>query len=121
MGRSQKILTVTLWGVLVLAMVAVIGAGVLDKVRKVSKPAEPLPILFMVPSFTLTDQNAQPFGDKQLAGHVWIADFIFTQCAGPCPLMTMAMSKLQKSIPDKSVRLVTITADPIHDTPAVLK
>jgi cytochrome oxidase Cu insertion factor (SCO1/SenC/PrrC family) len=121
MGRSQKILTVTLWGMLVLAMVAVIGAGVLEKVRPASKPADPLPVLYAAPSFTLTDQNGQPFRDKQLAGHVWIADFIFTQCAGPCPQMTMEMSRLQKSIPDKSVRLVTITADPAHDTPAVLK
>jgi len=118
MGQAQKILTVTLWGVLVLVMVAVIGAGAWDRWRK---PAEELPILYDAPPFALTDQDAKPFTDKQLAGHVWVADFIYTHCAGPCPLMTAEMAKLQKAIGDPGIRFTSFSVDPIHDTPGVLK
>ncbi len=38
-----------------------------------------------VPSFQLVNQNGQPFGSAQLAGKIWIADFIYTTCPGPCP------------------------------------
>ena len=32
-----------------------------------------------VPSFQLVNQNGQPYGSAQLAGKIWIADFIFHQ------------------------------------------
>lgn len=118
MGKPQKIFTVTLWGALVLAMVAVIGAGVAERWR--SKPVD-LPILYDAPAFSLIDQNGQPFTDQHLAGHPWIADFIYTQCAGPCPLMTSQMAGLQNAIHDPAVRFISISVDPTHDTPAVLK
>jgi len=38
------------------------------------------PILGGLPAFTLTDQRGQPFGSRELAGKVWVADFIFTAC-----------------------------------------
>lgn len=118
MGKAQKIFMVTLWGALVLAMVAVIGAGVADRWRR--KPVD-LPVIFPAPAFSLTDQDGKPFTDKQLAGRPWISDFVFTQCAGPCPLMTSAMARLQTAVHDSSVRFVTVSVDPTHDTPAVLK
>src|SRR6266571_9223323 len=37
-----------------------------------------------VPSFQLTNQNGQSFGSPQLAGKIWIADFVYTTCPGPC-------------------------------------
>src|SRR5204862_7170014 len=40
-----------------------------------------------LPSFELVNQDAQRFGSTQLAGRIWIADFIFTSCPGPCPLI----------------------------------
>jgi protein SCO1/2 len=123
MGRTQKILTVTLWGILVLAMVAAIGAGVADRMHKMPPlpPAAALDVLFDAPAFSLTDQNAKPASSQDLRGHVWIADFIFTQCASICPLMTQQMAQLQHSIPDSSVRMVSFSVDPTHDTPEVLK
>src|SRR5262249_25796619 len=51
----------------------------------------------------------------------WLADIIFTRCAGPCPEMTRRMAKLQAAIPAaQPVKLVTLTTDPDHDTPSVL-
>ena len=85
--------------------------------------SSPLPSLGLIPDFTLTDQSNQLFNSAQaLRGRVWIADFIFTHCPGPCPRMTSQMRKIQDAInPDENIRLVSITVDPKRDTPDVLK
>src|SRR5687767_2217231 len=49
---------------------------------------KPLPVLFTLPEFTLTDQLGKPFGTADLQGKVWIADFIFTSCPTRCPALT---------------------------------
>ena len=129
MSRSQKILTTALWGLLVLVMVSVIGAGWWKRephageigslhVEPGPKPGE---VLFPVPSFALTDQNDQPITDQSLRGKPWVAAFIFTNCAGPCPMMSANMRKLQQRVPHRDLRLVSFTVDPQRDTPAVLK
>ena len=74
-----------------------------------------------VPSFQLTNQNGQPFGSVQLAGKIWIADFIFTTCPGPCPMISTRMSELQKPLQKTDVHLVSFTVDPEKDTPEVLR
>lgn len=116
MDRNQKIITGVLWGVLVVAMLGVIGTGLWARFRP-----EPLPVLYEGPSFSLTDQDGKPFGSEQLRGKVWIADFIFTHCPGACPVMTMKMSGLQRAVPDRDVHFVSFTVDPERDTPAALK
>lgn len=72
-----------------------------------------------VPDFTLTDRSGRTVSRTDLAGKVWIADFIFTSCAGTCPSMTANMSKLQKILP-RDIRLVSFTVDPTRDTAKVL-
>jgi protein SCO1/2 len=74
-----------------------------------------------VPAFQLTNQNGQPFGSAQLAGKVWIADFIYTTCPGPCPMISSRMSELQKPLGKTDVRLVSFSVDPEKDTPEVLR
>ncbi len=50
-----------------------------------------------------------------------MADFIYTTCPGPCPLITAGMAKIQNAVAnDPHVQLVTFTVDPQTDTPAVL-
>ncbi|MDQ2949786.1 MAG: SCO family protein, partial [Acidobacteriota bacterium] len=74
-----------------------------------------------VPEFQLTAQTGQPFDSKVLAGNIWVADFIFTNCPGPCPRMTSQMHQVQEAVfkmPD--VRLISFTVDPARDTPPVL-
>lgn len=74
-----------------------------------------------IPSFDLIAQNGQPFHSQALAGKIWVADFIYTTCPGPCPRMTSQMREVQDAvskIPD--VRLVSFTVDPAEDTPPVL-
>jgi protein SCO1/2 len=81
-----------------------------------------LPVMGTVPAFTLVDQQGQPFGTDALRGKVWIADFVFTRCPDVCPAITARMKALQDRLPagDDGVRLVSISVDPEHDTPAVL-
>src|SRR5213592_2048856 len=73
-----------------------------------------------VPSFQFTNQNGQPFGSAQLAGKIWIADFIYTTCPGPCPMISSRMSELQKPLGKTDVHLVSFSVDPEKDTPDVL-
>jgi protein SCO1/2 len=79
-------------------------------------------ILGTLPAFTLTDQRGQPFGTRELAGRVWVADFIFTSCQEACPLLSQKMAEVgrraRKLGPD--FHLVSISVDPARDTPARL-
>jgi protein SCO1 len=75
----------------------------------------------VLPSFELVNQDAEPFGSAQLAGKIWIADFIFTTCPGPCPIISTRMSELQKPLEKTDIHLVSFTVDPEKDTPEVLR
>jgi len=80
-----------------------------------------LPSFGSVPEFALTDQTGSAFvSTPALAGHVWVADFFFTTCPGPCPRMSSQMHQVQTALGEQGVRLVSMTVDPEHDTPAVL-
>jgi cytochrome oxidase Cu insertion factor (SCO1/SenC/PrrC family) len=82
------------------------------------------PVLGTVPEFTLTDQSGAAAGTRQLAGNVWIVNFMFTRCTATCPAQTREMAGLQQNLAKhslgKSVRFVSISVDPEHDTPEVL-
>ncbi len=118
---------------LVLLAVATLGATAMVTLVTLARSGEQ-PILeggaekpdpqFHVPDFTLTDQFNQPYGTEQLAGKVWIVDFIFTRCTATCPRMTHGMVDLQNQLRNHprrdDIRLVSISVDPSHDTPEVL-
>ena len=80
------------------------------------------PILGTLPAFALTDQRGQPFGTRELAGKVWVADFIFTACQEACPLLSERMKEVGRRAhnlgPD--FHLVSISVDPDRDTPQKL-
>jgi cytochrome oxidase Cu insertion factor (SCO1/SenC/PrrC family) len=113
------------WGVLLLTIAAVGGAFVWSKLkptgRAVAQPPS-LPVIGLIPDFALTNQNGQAVTLADLRGKVWIADIIFTRCAGPCPRMTRQTADLQSALPVESpIKFVTLTTDPTFDTPEVLK
>lgn len=81
-----------------------------------------LPVIGTLADFSMTDQLGRTIGRADLLGQVWVADVIFTRCPGPCAKMTARMSDLQASIPPEwPVKLVSLTTDPEHDTPEVLR
>lgn len=84
------------------------------------RAGKPLPILGTVSDFRLTNQLGQAVSLADLRGHVWIADFIFTRCPGPCLKMTRQMKELALAVGPET-RLVSLTTDPEFDTPQVLK
>jgi protein SCO1/2 len=73
-------------------------------------------------TWSMTDTDGRPFGSAELAGKIYIADFMFTNCAGPCPMMNDAMKTLVGRLPaDAGIMFVSFSVDPEHDTPEVLK
>jgi protein SCO1 len=78
-----------------------------------------IPDYSAAPDFSLTERSQRTVTRKDLDGQVWVADFIFTHCAGICPTMSANMQKLQALLP-KEVRLVSFSVDPYNDTPQVL-
>lgn len=107
-----------------LILIPLVTAAVLFWLRQLQVNAlsnRPLPSYGSVPNFELSNQDAQPFGSQQLAGKIWIADFIFTTCRGPCPIISTRMSELQKPLEKSDVHLVSFSVDPETDTPPVLR
>lgn len=85
------------------------------------KPTSSLPVFYDVPEFRLISQDGQPFDSQALRGKIWVADFIYTTCPGPCPRMTSQMHEVQDAIQKmRDVKLVSFTVDPERDTPPVL-
>ncbi len=69
----------------------------------------------------MTDSEGRGFDSNVLRGKVWIADFIYTSCPGPCPMMTSQMHKVQQQVSGKQdVQLVSFSVDPEHDSAPVL-
>ena len=73
-----------------------------------------------VPDFRLTNQQGKPLGLSDMAGKIWIADFIFTNCPTICPAMTQEMARLQSEFVADPVYFVSFSVDPERDTPNVL-
>jgi protein SCO1 len=87
-----------------------------------SDPASKLPKYGKVPVFTMTDSKGRNFDTSALAGKVWIADFIYTNCPAECPRMSSQMHKIERQLKDqKDVVLVSISVDPERDSPPVLE
>jgi len=81
-----------------------------------------LRVIGPVADFTLTNQDGHVTTLANLTNHVWVADIIFTRCAGPCPRMTAQMKSVQSLLPANSdTKLVTLTTDPEFDSPENLK
>ena len=89
--------------------------------RQDNKKSE-LPILGKLIDFQLTDQDGEIFSKEDLLGKVWVADFIFTTCAGPCPVMSGQFAELQSrfsNAPD--LNLLSISVNPDYDSPEILR
>ena len=121
MNTASSTLEKIVWTVLALVIIGIALAFALS--RKSNQPArEPrsLPVYAQVADFNLTNQTGRAVSLADLKGRIWIANIVFTRCAGPCPTMTRQMAGLQAALPT-AVQYVTLTTDPEFDTPAVLK
>jgi protein SCO1/2 len=83
-----------------------------------------LPIIGPAPQFTLTSQDGKPVALADLRGKVVVVAFIYTQCPDICPMLTQKMVEIQDELGadfGPKVAFVSISLDPEHDTPEVLK
>jgi protein SCO1/2/putative membrane protein len=83
-------------------------------------PREPWNAL-EIGDFKLVDQNGATVTKQDLLGKPWVASFIFTRCAGACPLLVRKVYDLSQMVPQVDMRFVTITVDPEHDTVEKMK
>lgn len=77
-----------------------------------------------IPPFSMTNQDGDIFTDRDLDGHIFVADFFFTTCPTICPVMTGQMNQLIWQLEGKKfedIRYVSFTVDPEYDTPEILK
>lgn len=103
-----------------LAAIAVLLGAAVRQPAGVSA-AVSLPDAGPLPAFALTDQAGAPLTLERLRGSVWIASFVFTRCAGQCPLITSRMAGLQRVLAgEPELHLVSFSVDPAHDTPEIL-
>lgn len=107
-----------IWAVLVLVLAGVVALGVRELKRGPRGPE--LPVLGTVPAFSLVERSGRVVTAGELGGAPWVADFIFTRCAGICPVLSTGFARLQDRLPART-RLVSFSVDPVHDTPEVLR
>jgi protein SCO1/2 len=83
-----------------------------------------LPDIGAAPAFSLISQDGKDISLASLRGKVVALSFIYTQCPDICPLLTQKMAQVQDELGDdfgSRIRFVSISLDPEHDTPEVLK
>jgi protein SCO1/2 len=72
----------------------------------------------------LRDQEGQAVLVGQLHGKTLVLNFLFASCPSVCPLQTRELARLQQAIEPAlraRVQFLSVSVDPVHDTPAVLK
>lgn len=102
-----------------------------EAARSKAQISEPPPLLKAgepVPDFTMTDQDGRTRKLSELRGKIVVLTFVYTRCPMPdfCPLMDRKFNELAEHLaafPDRAagVRLISLSFDPDHDTPDVLR
>jgi protein SCO1/2 len=76
-----------------------------------------------LPEVSLIDQHGASVSLASLKGKPVLIDFIYTSCSSTCPTLTAKMAAIAHRLGPAlgaDVRIVSITLDPEHDTPAEL-
>ena len=79
---------------------------------------------YSLPDVTLRDQAGRRVAMSELQGASGplAVNFIFATCTTICPVMTATFAQMRRELGPEAdrIRMVSITIDPEHDTPAVL-
>jgi protein SCO1/2 len=76
------------------------------------------------PDFALVDQDGRSVSLASLRGRVLLLDFVYTNCPGPCPILTSTHVAVQRALPRElaaKVHFVSISLDPVRDTPEAMR
>lgn len=113
------------WALRGLAAVLVLSvAGVLIFI--LWQPIKVLPRITLAPALALVDQDARPFSNEDLRGGIVLYTVMATRCTAPCPDTAGVMREVQRRLGEVDtgglpVHLVSVSLDPQHDTPTVLR
>ncbi|HEY1196940.1 SCO family protein [Flavobacterium sp.] len=100
----------------------VVKGNRLDNVEAKSSKDAKLLTIGPAPKFELTNQDNVKVSNETYKGKVYVLEFFFTTCPSICPKMNMSMLEIEKTFfGNPNFGIVSITIDPKHDTPEVLK
>lgn len=129
--RRRGTKTTTAIAVWALAMTWVTAAGAMDHSHHMQMQHEksamaPSKVSIALPDTVLTDQDGhkQKFKSEAIADRLVAINFIYTSCTTVCPVQSAIFADVQKRLGDrvgKDVVMISVTVDPVRDTPPVLK
>jgi protein SCO1/2 len=77
------------------------------------------------PDFALQDADGRTVTRASLRGKVVVLNFIYTQCPDVCPLHAEKIAEVQRMVNESPmrdrVRFITVTTDPVRDTPQAMR
>lgn len=90
------------------------------------KPVAPQRATFNLTDTPLLDQDGRKlkFKSEALGDRIAVVGFIYTTCTTVCPVVSAVMAQVQDKLRarmGRDVSLVSITVDPVRDTPARMK
>src|SRR5262249_55434497 len=83
-----------------------------------------LPVIGEAPDFNLRAEDGAKVALRSYRGKVVAVTFIFASCSATCPILTAKLATVQDDLGTAfgpKVAFLSITVDPEHDTPDVLK
>ncbi|MDH4391532.1 MAG: SCO family protein [Aquabacterium sp.] len=108
----------------------VLALGLPPRMGAAAGPAKPAPA-DATPGFfdnfrgiTLRDQDNKPLRTAQFNSKLVLVHFVFTGCSTTCPIQTRALADMQAQLAPalrRQVQLLSVSLDPLHDSPQVLK
>ncbi|WP_159884964.1 SCO family protein [Paenibacillus puerhi] len=107
-----------------LTVIVLLVALALSMLSWLKQDRPPLPSIKQAPDFSLLDMDGQPVKLSDSHGKVRLISFMFTSCPDICPMTTYNMVKLQNDLKQQGlwgdqVQFLSITFDPLTDTPEV--
>lgn len=81
---------------------------------------DPLATL-QIPEFEMVDQSGAARSREIFTGRWTILAFTFVNCTTICPIMHSHLIRLQSMLQGTPVKIVTISVDPVHDTPEAMR
>lgn len=120
--RKTRAPRLALWTAVALALAVVVAAGI-----AFAPPAAPrfhgTTYTEVAPAaeFSLVDHDGRPVSLRSFRGEPVLLFFGYTRCPDICPTTLTSLTRAMKEADTEGIRVLLVTVDPAHDTPAELK
>lgn len=79
-------------------------------------------VFHQIPSFELLNQDSLLISSDELKGKIYVVSFFFSRCGTVCPVITRNQKAVQEEFKgNEFVKIVSISIDPMYDSPRILK